>query len=139
MNEECRGRRSRLMFAGAALLISLAAVGCSDSLDASRTMTPAATAGAELNTANGEMTEVVIEFTADGFAPEEIDAAEGSRVMMRNSTDGAVTILVQGRDDANEEVTVEPGESVDLGLTVPGAYVLTLDSDPQMTVGVFIS
>lgn len=122
-----------------ALALPLAAA-CSDNAVISTTASPspATTPGAN---AGGIPAETVIEFTADGFVPEQVEAPEGSRVLVHNATDDAVTFVVQGREDGapSDELTVEPGESLDLGLGRTGAYILTLTSDPLVSAGIFIS
>ena len=139
MKTVTRGRWLPRILLAPLAAIPLAAAGCSGNVVTGSTAVPAAT---ESPTVTGAaVTETVIEYTSDGFVPDQVDVAEGSRVMVRNTTDSAITFVVQGREDgaSTEERTVEPGESVDLGLARVGAYILSLTDDPLVTAGVFIS
>jgi hypothetical protein len=128
----------RILIAPVAV-IPIAAVACSSNMVTDSTAIPAATASPA--TSGALPAETVIEFTPDGFVPAQVEAPEGSRVILRNATDETMTFVVQGREDgaSEDEISVEPGESVDIGLDRVGAYILTLTDDPLVTAGVFIS
>ncbi len=82
-----------------------------------------------------------IELTDKGFAPDRIEVRQGTRVMLRNSTHSKLSIVLKGResDGDGESITLEAGQSIQLGVQQVGAYVLTLADDPQANASILIS
>ena len=134
-----RSRWFRRILTASLASVSLAAIGCSSDVVTGSTVVPEATGSPTVQVASSA--EATIEFTPDGFVPDQVEVAEGSRVMLRNTTDDTAKFVIQGREDgaSADEHTIEPGQSVDLGLVRAGAYIVMLSDDPLVTAGVFIS
>lgn len=139
MHTTHRSLRLRLL-ALVAAAAPLAALGCSSETTPTTLPTPDAALSATASDAAAAV-ETIIEFADGSFVPDQVDAPEGSRVMVHNTSSESITFVVQGREEgaSSGEVTVPAGESVDLGLSQPGAYILTLTDDPLISAGVFIS
>jgi hypothetical protein len=87
-------------------------------------------------------TVAAIEVTTDGFVPDRIEVAQGTRITVRNATESKQSVVVKGRDfqgSGDGSIALEPGQTLDLNLYQLGAYVLTLGNDPQVAASIFIS
>lgn len=136
-------RLVRLAAGPMVILASLFAVACGDdNVLPAGTGTPGAS-GTAVSTGTGaqQVELTTIEYTDEGFEPENLDVPRGTPVSVHNATSDALTVVVQGRDEAasGEELVVEPDASVQLRVDLPGAYIVTKADDPQMTASIFIS
>ena len=134
-------RAPHLIAAGVVLSLCGVLAACGDSA-ATPTSAGRATPENADTAAAAAAGEKVIELTDDGFAPDTVEVPQGTRLILKNSTDEEQSVVVKGRDFETAEgdrITIPAGESLDLNVHQLGAYVLTLGDDPRVTASVFIT
>jgi hypothetical protein len=68
-----------------------------------------------------------------------VEVTQGTRLTLRNGTESALSVVIKGRGENPDDITIEAGQTVDLNVHQLGAYVITLADDPRVTASIFIS